>query len=89
MRNNKSGTVQRGAASLERLNTDYLHLHINVFQCKSNRIHIFTPMEGFSNRYWYGQGNYLSHNTLFKCVYILFIHNFNCHQYYKHFRYII
>ena len=80
MRNNKSGTVKRGATSLVRLNMDYLHLNFNIFQCKSNRIHIFTPTERFSNRYWYGLGNCLSHNTLFKFVYILFIHNLNCHQ---------
>ena len=83
MQNNKSGTT-----SLVQLNADYLHLNFNIFQCKSNRIHIFTPAEGFSNRYWYGQGNYLSHNT-FKFVYILFIHNLNCHQvhiYYLYFK---
>ena len=80
IRNNKSGTVKRGTTSLVRLNADYLHLNFNISQCKSNSILIFTPVEGFSNRYWYGQGNYLSHNTLFKFVYILFIHNLNCHQ---------
>ena len=80
MQNNKSGTIKRGATSLVQWNMDFLHLNFNIFQCKSNRIHIFIPTEGFLNRYWYGQGNYLLHNTLFKFVYILFIHNLNCHQ---------
>ena len=79
-RNNKSGTVKRGTTSLVRLNADYLHLNFNIFQCKSNRIHSFTPVEGFSKRYCYWQGNYVSHNALFEFVYILFIHNLNCHQ---------
>ena len=78
--NNKSGMVKRGTTSLVLFNVDYLHLNFNIFNCKSNRIHIFTPVEDFSNRCWYGQGNYLSQNTLFKFVYVLFIHNLNCHQ---------
>ena len=61
-------------------NADYLHINFNIFQCKSKRIHIFTLIKGFSNRYWYGQGNYLSHNTLFKLFYILSIQNLNCHK---------
>ena len=80
MQNNKSGMVKHGTTSLVWLNMDYLHLNFNVFQCKSNRRHISLPVEGFPNRYWYGQGNYLLHNTLFKFIYILFIHNLNYHQ---------
>ena len=48
-RNNKSGTVKRGTASLVRYNADYLDLKFTIFQCKSNRILVFTPVEGFSN----------------------------------------
>ena len=79
-RNSKSGTVKRGTTSPVLLNVDYLHLNLNIFKWKSNRKRIFTPVEDFSNRCWYGQRNYLSHNTLFEFVYVLFIHNSNCHQ---------
>ena len=70
--NNKSRMVKRGTTCLVRLNADYLHLNFNIFQYKSDRIHIFTPAERFSNRYWYGQGNYLSHDILLNSfIYLL------------------
>ena len=46
-RNNKSGTVKRGTTSPVWLNVDYLHLNFNIFQCKSNRIYIFTQQKDF------------------------------------------
>ena len=47
-RNNKSRIV-KGGTSLVRYIAGYLDLNFNIFQCKSNRILVFTSVEGFSN----------------------------------------
>ena len=67
-RNNKSRIV-KGGTSLVRYIAGYLDLNFNIFQCKSNRILVFTSVEGFSNIL---DKNYIFQTTRFNHTMIFF-----------------
>ena len=80
-RNNKPGMVKRRTTNLWYGKKRIIFILISIFQYKSDRLLLFTPVGGFSNRYWYEQGNYFSHNVLFE-FFVSFIHHLYCYHIY-------
>ena len=58
--------------------TGYLDFNFTIFQCKSNRILVFTPVEGFSNILFH----FFIYYSSFKLLSVAYIH-------YLYFLYVI